>query len=70
MGKMDDLMKAAGFQHRRSMGAGDSPRIAMRHPRLRLAGRWCVKAKDVAMIPLDRIVRDENQPRKNSMKKP
>jgi ParB family transcriptional regulator, chromosome partitioning protein len=63
MGKMEELMKAAGGNVDESMGAGDSPRIA---PATSAApARWqgVVKAKDVALIPLGRIVRDESQPR-------
>jgi ParB family transcriptional regulator, chromosome partitioning protein len=63
MGKMEDLLKATGGNIDESMGAGDSPRIAP--PTSAAPARWqgVVKAKDVALIPLGRIVRDEGQPR-------
>ena len=63
MGKMEELLKATGGNVDESMGAGDSPRIAP--PTSAAPARWqgVVKAKDVALIPLDRIVRDEGQPR-------
>jgi ParB family chromosome partitioning protein len=63
MGKMEDLLRATGGNIDESMGAGDSPRIVP--PTSAAPARWqgVVKAKDVALIPLSRIVRDEGQPR-------
>ena len=63
MGKMDDLMRAAGSNIDESMGAGDSPRIAVTTSAAPARWQGVVKAKDVALIPLDRILPDEGQPR-------
>jgi ParB family chromosome partitioning protein len=67
MGKMEDLLRATGGNVDESMGAGDSPRIAREAaaPAGAVPARWrgVAKAKDVASIPTDRIVRDEGQPR-------
>ncbi len=63
MGKMEDLMKAAGGNVDESMGAGDSPRIAPATSAAPARWRGVVKAKDVALIPPGRIIRDEGQPR-------
>ena len=63
MGKMDDLMKSAGSNIDESMGAGDSLRIAATTSAAPARWQGVVKAKDVALIPLDRIIRDDGQPR-------
>jgi ParB family transcriptional regulator, chromosome partitioning protein len=62
MGKIDDLMRISGNIDE-SMGAGDSPRIK---PATSAApNRWqgVTKAKDVALIPVDKVDRDPGQPR-------
>lgn len=63
MGKLDDLMRSAGANIDESMGGGDSQRIAPATSAAPARYQGVVKAKDVAMIPVDRIVRDPSQPR-------
>jgi ParB family chromosome partitioning protein len=60
---MDELMRTAGANIDESMGGGDSPRIASPTSAAPARYRGVVKAKDVAQIQVDRIVRDPGQPR-------
>jgi len=65
MGKFEDLMKTAGANIDESMGAGDSRGIARATSAAPARWQGVIKAKDAAHIPLDRIVRDEAQPRED-----
>lgn len=65
MGKLDELRRAAGSNVDDSMGIGRAPGTTPPSEAPAAPAKWqgVTRSKDTALIPIDRIERDPNQPR-------